>query len=107
MSPVAASRPCVAGCPNLKGKCPTHKDKPWNRVKRMPGGNGWNWQRIRKQILERDGYACRLRLEGCTRVATVVDHRIGIARGGSDESSNLRASCHNCNERKRQVEARR
>src|SRR5437667_394510 len=33
------------------------------------------WRKtLRKQILERDDYRCRIRLEGCTEVASCVDH---------------------------------
>jgi 5-methylcytosine-specific restriction endonuclease McrA len=47
-----------------------------------------------------------LRLDGCTVKATVVDHRLNVARGGSDDDANLQAACEHCNERKRAAEAR-
>ncbi len=40
-------------------------------------------------------------MPGCTGVATTADHIIGKARGGSDNTYNLQASCKNCNEKKR------
>ncbi len=63
----------------------------------MAGGSGWQWQRIRQRILTRDNYECQHRLKGCTVTATVIDHIIGVRAGGSDDASNLVASCQNCN----------
>jgi hypothetical protein len=48
----------------------------------------------RKKVLKRDGYRCKLKLEGCTGKATQVDH---IRNGGPSTPSNLRASCASCN----------
>jgi 5-methylcytosine-specific restriction endonuclease McrA len=68
----------------------------------MPAGNGWAWQRLKKTILERDNYACRY----CGAPATVVDHVVGVLFGGTDDPSNLVASCEPCNNKKAQQEAR-
>jgi len=77
--------------------CPTHARKPWDRTKRQPGGNGWQWQRIRRAILARDGHTCRY----CHAIATQIDHVVPIARGGSDDPTNLVACCARCNEQRR------
>lgn len=107
--PTAASKPCRSTTCHKLQPCPDHPIKPWSRTvpKRMPGGNGWAWQRTRARILLRDGGLCTLRLEGCTSYATVIDHKINIMSGGSDHDSNLGAACKGCNERKRVLEARR
>jgi 5-methylcytosine-specific restriction enzyme A len=101
-------RPCAQpGCPKLSdsGRCPEHARKPWtrSRPRRMPGGNGWAWQRTRARIAERDGYRCVY----CGGPFEVIDHVVPIAAGGSDHDSNLVACCKACNERKRREEARR
>jgi 5-methylcytosine-specific restriction enzyme A len=106
--PSRPPRPCAQpGCPKLSdsGRCPEHARKPWTRARprRMPGGNGWAWQRTRARIAERDGYRCVY----CGGPFEVIDHVIPISQGGSDADSNLRASCKACNERKRREEARR
>lgn len=80
-----------------------HVRKPFARTVKYAGGSGW--QAIRRRILERDAHLCQLRLSGCTLVAQVIDHRLNRARGGSDDESNLQASCKPCNETKRRVEA--
>lgn len=101
------SLPCShPGCPALQ-PCSQHAPPPWQRTtpRRQPAGSGWAWQRKRKAILERDGYACHY----CGAPATVIDHIIGLTFGGTDDESNLVACCRPCNEKKRQreVKARR
>lgn len=56
------------------------------------------WQRIRRQILERDGYRCQIVGPNCTTVATDVDHILPISQGGAwYDPVNLRAACSKCN----------
>lgn len=108
MTTATPSRPCPhTPCFRLQ-PCSEHARKPFQRYtpRRQPEGSGWAWQRKRTAILERDGYRCRLQLEGCTGAATVVDHQLNVTRGGSDDPANLVAACANCNERKRRREAR-
>ena len=51
-------------------------------------------------ILHRDNYQCQLRLPGCTVRATVKDHIIPHADGGTDALHNLQAACEHCNRTK-------
>jgi 5-methylcytosine-specific restriction endonuclease McrA len=55
------------------------------------------YQRVRKQVLERDYYTCHY----CSQEATTVDHLIPISKGGTDEASNMVAACNPCNSGKR------
>lgn len=56
------------------------------------------WQRLRKQILERDAYLCQIRNPRCTTHATHVDHIQPVTDGGAWwDPTNLRAACKNCN----------
>ena len=61
--------------------------------------NTSKWRRIRVEVLERDGYVCRIGIEGvCTGHAEVVDHVIPIVAGGDPfDVDNLRAACRPCN----------
>lgn len=105
--PYAPSRPCThPRCPNM-APCPTHTRKAWQRTSpyEQPGGSGYEWQRIRQRVIERDGGLCHLHLPGCTTYATTADHIKGKAAGGSDKDSNLQASCKNCNEMKRRQQS--
>ncbi len=63
-------------------------------------GYGQAWRAIRERILERDDYTCQVREPGCTVVVTHVDHIVGKAQGGTDDESNLRATCAHCNRRR-------
>lgn len=60
-----------------------------NRRSELPA----DWDRIRKVVLERDGYTCTERYstgERCGRKATDVDH---VRRGNDHRLSNLRSLC--------------
>lgn len=67
------------------------------------GGNGTTarWAKLRKRILERDGYVCAY----CHGRANSVDHVIPRAawpdgQPGVDDPGNLVACCKPCNSRK-------
>jgi 5-methylcytosine-specific restriction endonuclease McrA len=53
------------------------------------------WRATREAVLVRDGYVCRLKLEGCTHWATQAHNVAGKDAG--DDLSNLIAACRNCN----------
>lgn len=56
------------------------------------------WPRVRRSVLERDGYVCQIKGPKCTTVATHVDHIIPELAGGSwYDEANLRAACRTCN----------
>jgi 5-methylcytosine-specific restriction endonuclease McrA len=67
-----------------------------------PSGSTTAWRRIRLVILERDGWACQLRLRCDGARATHVDHRVSrsqwpVGQPGVDAPANLQASCAACN----------
>lgn len=56
------------------------------------------YQRLRLQILERDGYICQVRGPKCKGKATQLDHIVPTADGGSMfDPANCRAACSWCN----------
>ena len=63
-------------------------------------------QRQRRQIFERDNYQCQIRTDKCTGVADCIDHILALSAGGTDDPSNLRASCRKCNQVKAGYEGR-
>lgn len=64
-------------------------------------------QRQRRLIFERDGYECQIRYDKrCTGAATCIDHILALTAGGTDDPSNLRASCRACNAIKAGYEGR-
>lgn len=56
---------------------------------------------VRKYVFERDLYQCKSC--GKTHLETVlnIDHIIPLARGGSNDISNLQTLCRSCNQRKK------
>lgn len=58
-----------------------------------------HWRKVRKAVLERDGYRCKVELPGCTGKATQVDHIVPVNAGGAIyDMGNLRAACSRCNQ---------
>ena len=64
--------------------------------KRWPNGSSAAWRRVRRQVLERDGYVCQVRLDGCTSHATHV-HHVGAREVTGDDPAYLVATCQWCN----------
>lgn len=52
--------------------------------------------KIRRTVLTRDGNRCQIHLDGCTTIATQVDH-IRPREVAGDGVDNLRAACAWCN----------
>jgi len=63
--------------------------RAWSR------GSTRAWRRTRLLVLQRDGYRCRLRLDGCTTVADQVHHVVG--KGVSEQLDDLLSACQHCN----------
>ena len=55
------------------------------------------WQRIRLEVLARDGHRCQMQGPACKQHATTVDHIIPRSQGGTRDMTNLRAACTTCN----------
>lgn len=60
-------------------------------------------KRVRFEVLRRDGHTCRYCGAGAPDVTLVVDHVVPVALGGSDDPSNLRAACKDCNSGKTSI----
>jgi hypothetical protein len=79
--------------------CPFHDREERSRRSRKSKEHGLGrreWQRTRSAVLERDGYACRLRQPGCSGFATSV-HRLPAF--GAFHDDNLEAylsACSHC-----------
>lgn len=56
-----------------------------------------NWDRIRIRVLRRDRYICQIRLQGCTKRASDVDH---IGSRTDHSLLNLQSACAHCHGRK-------
>lgn len=60
------------------------------------GGSTRAWRKIRTHVLQRDGYRCQLKLQGCTIRADEVHHTVAREVAG-DNPDLLVASCSSCN----------
>lgn len=93
------------------GYCEAHKSKAsgWNRYdrgSRHARGYGTQWERVRRQALQRDHGLCRVCLaNGKVTPADAVDHIIPKSRGGGDDLENLQGICNTCHQQKTQREA--
>lgn len=78
-------------------RCPDCTTSGW-QVRRLPGADvnyRGNWPIIRKAQLKREPN-CRV----CGRPATVADHILNQARGGTHDPSNLQSLCTDCSRTK-------
>lgn len=105
MTPRAPKLCGDATCPELvpagQRYCEEHEPKAW-ASHQVPLGTtsrsaDAKWRKTAKRILKRDNHRCQIRYVGiCTGIASEVDHRIPVTRGGTDQDSNLQGACHPC-----------
>ena len=62
-------------------------------------------ERFRKGVLKRASYRCEIRGPKCRGTATVADHVVPWAQGGSNDLSNGQAACDPCHNEKTQAAA--
>ena len=71
-------------------------------------GYGWQWEKARRQALERDHGLCQpCAAAGRLTPATEVDHICSKAEGGGDNIENLQSICSPCHRAKTGAEAGR
>lgn len=117
--PRASPKPCAhAGCGALvfdgSGWCDKHrKYRPGkfsdrHRASRQQRGYGAQWERVRKQVMQRDKGLCQVCMDtGRITAAVAVDHIQPKAEGGTDDLENLQAICAECHAAKTAAEGRR
>ncbi|KWN77398.1 HNH endonuclease [Burkholderia stagnalis] len=109
--PKKAPTPCRhLGCGRLldePGYCEEHARESigWQsdreRGNRHQRGYGTRWDKLRKTILKRDNGMCQpCKRAGRLRAASMVDHKVNKASGGTDDESNLEAICRACHQLK-------
>lgn len=77
----------------------------WPTASRHARGYGTAWDKLRQQILKRDGYLCQPCMrQGIFTEATQVDHLKRKADGGTDDKGNLEATCKPCHDAKTAAE---
>lgn len=61
-----------------------------------PNGSSRKQRKAREQVLERDGYRCRLKFDGCLTVADQAHHTVDRMVAG-DDPDKMVAACGPCN----------
>lgn len=71
----------------------------WSRESRHKRGYGWQWVKLRNQIMRRDSHLCQPCIsKGRVTPATEVHHIQAKADGGTDDPANLVAICPSCHD---------
>ncbi len=58
-------------------------------------------QSVRQYVFKRDNYQCQSCGQTHQETNLQVDHIISLAKGGSNDISNLQTLCSHCNQRKK------
>ncbi|MCB6184274.1 HNH endonuclease [Leeia sp. TBRC 13508] len=113
--PAAPRKPCTyPGCRTLvavgQSRCDDHphmnRFADRGRGSSASRGYGWQWAKLRRQVMERDCGLCQVcQSAGYTMPATAVDHILPKSSGGTDALSNLQAICDSCHKSKTAKEA--
>jgi hypothetical protein len=61
---------------------------------------GLPWEKTRTAIFRRDNYTCAYCGHHGTSATLEVDHKMPLARGGTDDPANLTTACWECNRAK-------
>ena len=56
---------------------------------------------VRKYVLQRDNYQCQSCGANKQKASLNIDHIIPLAKGGSNDISNLQVLCSKCNQKKK------
>lgn len=91
---------CMELVPGGTRNCSAHTSR-WDTTPREKRKRDASWFRLRASVLKRDNHTCVY----CRAPATVVDHVVALAHGGTDTASNLVAACRKCNDDKAKHEA--
>lgn len=109
--PTSAPKPCTT-CATLvtdgTSRCQAHKPLPWlirrPEVKRTTGRK---LQAQRAALFARSPWCVQCQEEGRRVLATIRDHRMPLAEGGTDEDNNIQALCRDCHDIKTASESAR
>ena len=102
--PLAPPRVC-ATCGTAG--CAVHVRGPWHHQQPVSRIRGRRLQWLRRQLLESSPLCVRCLAQGRMVSATIRDHIIPLAEGGTEDPSNIQAICEPCHDAKTQREGQR
>lgn len=98
------------GCPTLTDgeRCDQHRRKAWTRHSPAPARiRGQALQERRARLFRRQPLCRICEQQGRIAPATIRDHIVPLAEGGSEHESNTQGLCANCHKDKTLQESRR
>lgn len=81
--------------------------KPWEQTHTAKRITGTTLQNLRKALFAREPLCRECAKTHRTTVATIRDHIIPLAEGGTDDESNIQPLCQTCSDAKTAEEAKR
>jgi 5-methylcytosine-specific restriction protein A len=108
--PPRPARPCnYPGCGTLvrdgTSRCERHLKRAWVRSDAPRRITGRPLQRLRRRLFAEQPLCVACLQNGFVREATVRDHVIALALGGTETEDNVQPLCKPCNDAKRAGEA--
>lgn len=96
-----------AGCPTLvpRGRCAEHDKGSWHSE--QPRIRGRRLQTLRAALFASEPLCRTCLIDGRTTPATIRDHVIPLAEGGTDTEDNVQPLCQDCSDIKTQAESMR
>jgi len=111
---MALLKPCLeCGTPSRTSRCPKcselillNRPRP-AKSSSAQRGYDYSWQRIRKLVLDRDGWVCYICNKKLAGSDATVDHIISLKDNYELrlDSKNLAACCRSCNSKKKNKSA--
>ena len=100
--------PCLdCGVPTNKSRCDycagqRIQNSPRIRATSNQRGYDYDWQKVRRRVLNRDQWTCHYCQKKLLNSDATVDHIIPISRGGNRlDANNLVAACRSCSSAKK------
>ena len=100
--------PCLnCGVPTNKSRCDYCESqyqatKPRVRLNSNQRGYDYDWQKVRRRVLNRDQWTCHYCGKKLFNSDATVDHLVPLSRGGERlDANNLVAACRSCNSSKK------
>lgn len=82
--------------------------EPWQRASIAPKRmRGTTLQNARRELFDREPLCRECRKHDRTTAATIRDHIVPLAEGGTDDDSNIQPLCQDCSDLKTQQESKR
>lgn len=90
-----------------KGYCPTHTKPAWRNTETPNRIRGRKLQQLRDQLFSKQPLCVLCEKQGKVSIATIRDHILNLADGGTDTEDNVQPLCQECSDRKTAAEALR